>query len=179
MDTSQVTSMSQMFFNCRSLKKLDLSSFETHKVEDMSQMFNGCSDLRTLNITNFDTSNVKNMNGMFAGCETLEELDLSNFDTTNVKSMNNMFASTDALKAIKMGEKFVIPNKQVQDLKLADRTWINIGRGTVNNPKPTDKVGIGSDDLLKQTDKGNWVVKPETEYHGPFTVQIKIGRAHV
>lgn len=172
MDTSQVTDMSQMFANCRSLKELDLSTFKTNKVEDMSQMFSGCSDLRMLNLKNFDTSKVTNMNGMFSGCETLEELDLSKFDTTNVKSMNNMFEATDALKSIKFGEKFVVPNNQKDDLKLAEKTWINIGSGTVNNPKPTDKVGISSNELLARADKGNWVVKPDQEYRGPFTVQI-------
>lgn len=172
MDTSKVTNMSQMFSDCRSLKKLDLSSFDTNKVEDMSKMFSGCSDLKLLNITNFDTSKVTNMNGMFSGCETLEELDLSSFDTTNVKSMNNMFESTESLKSLKLGEKFVVPEHQEKKLNLTEKTWINIGNGTINNPKPTDKSGISSTELLTQADKGQWVVKPDQEYHGLFTVQV-------
>lgn len=172
MDTSQVTDMSQMFMNCRSLKNLDLTSFKTGQVQNMSQMFGGCSDLRTLNVANFDTSQVTNMNGMFAGCETLEELDLSKFDTTKVKNMTNMFESTDALKSLKLGKKFVVSKEQAPDLKLIDRTWIDIGTGTIENPKPTNKAGISSNELLAQSDKGNWVVKPDQEYHGPMTVQI-------
>ncbi|AYE39103.1 BspA family leucine-rich repeat surface protein [Companilactobacillus zhachilii] len=172
MDTSNVTNMSQMFLNCRSLKKLDLSSFNTNSVQDMSQMFGGCSDLRMLNITNFDTSKVTNMNGMFAGCETLEELDLSNFDTKNVQSMDNMFQATDALKSLKLGDKFVVPENKEKDLKLVDRTWIDVGTGTTKNPKPTNKIGISSDELLKHHDKGNWVVKPEKEYLGNFRIMV-------
>ena len=172
MDTSQVTNMSQMFLNCRSLKELDLSSFKTNQVSDMSQMFGGCSDLRMLNITNFNTSQVTNMNGMFAGCETLEKLDLSNFDTTNVKSMSNMFESSDALKSLKLGENFIVPKDKEADLKLVDKVWIDIGTGTEDNPKPKNKKGINSVELLALSDKGNWVEKPAKEYHGPMTVKI-------
>lgn len=172
MDTSQVTNMSQMFLNCRSLKELDLSSFKTNQVSDMSQMFGGCSDLRMLNITNFNTSQVTNMNGMFAGCETLEKLDLSNFDTTNVKNMSNMFKSSDALKSLKLGENFVVPKDKEAELKLVDKVWIDIGRGTENNPKPTNKKGINSVELLALADKGNWVEKPEKEYHGSMAVKV-------
>jgi len=172
MDTSQVTNMSQMFLNCRSLKELDLSSFKTNQVSDMSQMFGGCSDLRMLNITNFNTSQVTNMNGMFAGCETLEKLDLSNFDTTNVKNMSNMFKSSDALKSLKLGENFVVPKDKEAELKLVDKVWIDIGRGTEDNPKPTNKKGINSVELLALADKGNWVEKPEKEYHGSMTVKV-------
>jgi len=164
--------MSQMFLNCRSLKELNLTSFNTNSVQDMSQMFSGCSDLRMLNITNFDTKKVTNMNGMFAGCETLEELDLSNFDTKNVKSMDNMFQSSDALKSLKLGEKFVVPKNKEHNLKLVNRTWIDVGTGTIKNPKPTNKEGISSVELLKHHDKGNWVVKPEKVYKGDFKLII-------
>lgn len=172
MDTSQVTDMSQMFLDCHSLKKLDLSSFKTNQVQNMSHMFGGCRDLKSLNISNFDTSQVTDMTGMFAGCETLEELDLSSFDTTQVKDMSNMFESSNALKSIKLGKKFVVPNEQKKDLKLVNKTWVDIGKGTRDNPKPANKTGITSEDLLSEDNKGDWVVKPDREYKGPFTVQI-------
>ena len=35
-DTSRMTSMYEMFYNCRSLTSLDLSKFNTSKVKDMS-----------------------------------------------------------------------------------------------------------------------------------------------
>jgi len=172
MDTSQVTDMSRMFLNCSSLKELNLSHFDTNKVEDMSFMFGGCSGLTTLNLKNFDTSRVTNMNGMFSGCDTLEKLDLSDFDTSNVKNMSKIFDHSDSIKSLNLGEKFVVPENQAEDTKLADKTWINIGTGTETNPKPTDKKGINSVQLLSEANKGNWVVKPESAYVGPFTVKI-------
>ena len=71
-DTSNVTDMSCMFYDCSSLQELDLSSFDTSNVTDMCFMFNGCSSLQELDLSSFDTSNVKNMGSMFDGCSSLQ-----------------------------------------------------------------------------------------------------------
>ena len=47
-----------MFYECSSLKELNLSKFNTENVEDMSSMFNECSSLEVLNLSNFNTENV-------------------------------------------------------------------------------------------------------------------------
>ena len=60
--------MSYMFYNCSSLKELDLSNFNTNNVTNMSYMFFGCSSLNELNLFNFNTNNVINISGMFGGC---------------------------------------------------------------------------------------------------------------
>ena len=54
-------------------------------------MFDGCSSLKKLNISNFNTNNVTKMGCMFRGCSSLKELNLSNFNTNNVTNMNYMF----------------------------------------------------------------------------------------
>ena len=89
-DTSNATTMSQMFFECH-VKTLDVSSFNTSKVTDMYGMFGGCINLTHLNASSFDTSNVTDMNGMFAYCYELTSLDVSSFDTSKVTDMGNMF----------------------------------------------------------------------------------------
>lgn len=60
-DTSNVTSMYQMFENCNKLTTLDLSSFDTSKVTSMGYMFHGCTNLKEINLSSFDTSNVTAM----------------------------------------------------------------------------------------------------------------------
>ena len=57
--------MSYMFYECKSLKELNLSNFNTNNVINMEYMFCGCSSLQELNLSNFNTSNVYNMNRMF------------------------------------------------------------------------------------------------------------------
>ena len=39
-----------MFYDCKSLKSIDLSSFNTNNVTDMSYMFSGCESLKIENI---------------------------------------------------------------------------------------------------------------------------------
>ena len=50
--------MSCMFYNCSSLKELNLSNFNTKNVTNMSYMFGYCSSLKELNLSNFNTSKV-------------------------------------------------------------------------------------------------------------------------
>ena len=42
-----------MFYECSSLKELNISNFNTNKVNDMSYMFNEYSSLKELNLSNF------------------------------------------------------------------------------------------------------------------------------
>ena len=59
-----------MFEGCKSLKQLNLSSFNTNKVTNMISMFEGCSSLNELNISNFNFDNVTDMVYMFEGCSS-------------------------------------------------------------------------------------------------------------
>ena len=52
-----ISLMNRMFFGCFSLKKLNLSNFNTNNVTDMSEMFHGCSSLEEINLSSFNTSN--------------------------------------------------------------------------------------------------------------------------
>ena len=95
-NTSSVTDMSWLFFNCDSLYSLDVSSFDTGNVTNMSNMFNGCSGLTSLDVSSFDTGNVTNMAGMFSGCH-FSSLDLSGFETSHVTNMSSMFLNCGTL----------------------------------------------------------------------------------
>ena len=46
-------------------------------------MFSGCSSLKKLNLSNFNTVNVINMSGMFNSCSSLNEINISYFDIKN------------------------------------------------------------------------------------------------
>lgn len=96
-DTSNVTDMRSMFDGCTNLKSLDVSNFDVSNVTDMSNMFIGCSGLTSLDLSSFDTSNVTDMKSMFEQCDLLETLDLSSFDTSQVTNMGWMFYSCDNL----------------------------------------------------------------------------------
>ena len=96
-DTQNVTDMCRMFFNCSTLTQLDVTKFDTKNVTEMRNMFAGCSALTQLDVTKFDTKNVTDMSYMFFNCPALTQLDVTKFDTKNVTDMNEMFYSCSAL----------------------------------------------------------------------------------
>lgn len=103
-DTSNVTNMSNMFFEAfdqtENLIHLDLSSFDTSNVVDMSGMFSRCTKVQSIDLSSFDTSNVVNMNRMFFACNELITLDIAHFDTSNVVYMSRLFAECKKLRYV-------------------------------------------------------------------------------
>ena len=91
LNTSQVTDMHNMFYNCYYLQTIDFSGFDTRKVKDMRCMFYNCGSLKSLDISNFNTSEVTNMRSMFYHCIGLTTLDLSHLNTSKVSIMISMF----------------------------------------------------------------------------------------
>lgn len=103
LDTSEVTDMSWMFWDCGSLTNLDVSNFDTSNVEYMSGMFgyyNKESMLTSLDVSGFDTSKVRYMYSMFQNCSQLTSLDVSHFNTSNVRDMNWMFYDCNSLTSL-------------------------------------------------------------------------------
>ncbi|EPM6852559.1 BspA family leucine-rich repeat surface protein, partial [Enterococcus hirae] len=105
LDTSNVTTMSYMFYGMSSVTSLDVSSFDTSKVTDMGFMFCNMSSVTSLDVSGFDTSNVTYMTFMFKDMSNVTSLDVSGFDTSKVKEMVDTFAGTP-LKKLILGDTF-------------------------------------------------------------------------
>ena len=73
-DTSNVTNMSYMFFNCPNL--ISIPELNTSKAKNMSYMFRNCTNLIT--ITLLDVSSLLNVSNMFNNCTNLTNLTLKN-----------------------------------------------------------------------------------------------------
>jgi surface protein len=104
LDTSQVTNMLDMFYDCRKLTSLDVSNFNTSQVTDMSGMFERCSSLTSLDVSNFNESQVTDMSYMFYWCSSLTSLDLSNFNTSQVTDMSYMFYWCSSLTSLDLSD---------------------------------------------------------------------------
>ena len=102
LDTSNMTSMSRMFYNSKSLTNIDLSGFDTSKVVTMSYMFDGCTNLENLDVTNFNTSKVTSMYWMFNNLKKVTNLDLDSFDTSKVTNMAGLFRYCNSLINLKI-----------------------------------------------------------------------------
>ena len=99
LDTSKLSTMSNMFYHCEQVIELDTSGFNTSNVTNMERMFEGCYKVSSFNVSSFNTSNVLYMRYMFANC-SIAELDLSNFITNSVTNMEAMFYNCTQLNKL-------------------------------------------------------------------------------
>ena len=127
-DTSKVTSMTSMFFHMSSVTSLDLSGFDTSNVTDMRYMFYDMSNLTNLDLSNFNTSKVTDMASMFSSMGSITSLDVSSFDTSKVTDMSDMFADT-SLNKLTLGDHF----KAVGDTGLSAPKALNDGDQLTGN----------------------------------------------
>jgi len=126
LDTSDVTAMDNMFYDCNSLVNFNLDGFDTSNVTTMSYMFSGCNSIVNLDISGFSTANVKNMNSMFYGCNSLVSLNLSNFNTSSVTSMNSVFAGCDNLVSIFFLKSIASASEAVVINSISSNTYIYV-----------------------------------------------------
>lgn len=103
LNTSEVTTMYSMFYNCSKLSSVSLSGFNTKKVTSMVYMFYGCSSLTSLDLSSFDTSSLTECQWMFGTCSKLTDLNLNKFNTSGITNANNMFNGCSGLKKLTVG----------------------------------------------------------------------------
>ena len=96
-----------MFYNCSSLTKLNLSSFNTFNVKDMKRMFEKCSSLTSLDLSSFNTQNVISMAFMFNDCSSLKTINLSSFEATNANT-ECMFSGCEILLSFCSFDKNIV-----------------------------------------------------------------------
>ncbi|NTR21040.1 BspA family leucine-rich repeat surface protein [Enterococcus faecium] len=98
-DSSRVTSLSNMFADCSSLVSVNLSAINTWNVTSFRDMFARCTSLRSVNLKggNFNTSNVTDMQGVFYQCSSLTNVDLSSWNTNKVTNFQGMFGGCNSL----------------------------------------------------------------------------------
>ena len=100
LNTSECTSMSNMFKSCELLTDIDVSYFNTLKVKNMSMMFAHCAKLTALNLSSFGIDNVTNMDNMFLECSELTTIYCN--EAWSCNSSTNMFYGCMYLKGAVM-----------------------------------------------------------------------------
>ena len=72
--------MNAMFYDCKSLTKINASNFSFENVMIMSDIISGCKSLSNIDISNFNLQNVEFKNSMFDGCICLPENSRKKFE---------------------------------------------------------------------------------------------------
>ena len=71
---NKIKSLSNLFRNCKYIKKITFTKFKRKDIINMSSMFYRCLSLEILDISKLNTDKVKNMSEMFYGCNLLKEI---------------------------------------------------------------------------------------------------------
>ena len=163
-NTANVTTMFCIFAGCSSLTSLDVSGFNTSKVTDMTDMFYDCSGLRSLDVSGFNTSKVTKMNAMFYGCSGLTGLDLSNFNTSQVTDMNRMFTGCSGLTSLDLSSFNTSQVTDMMSMFLNCTSLRSLDVSSFNTAKVTNMSHMfGSCWNLASLDLNSWNTEKVTE----------------
>lgn len=103
-DVSKVAFMGHLFEGCKSLKRLDLSKWNTSSVEGNVPSFQNCENLEELNIRGLDFRGCGYLHYTFRNCKKLKHIDLTGvkFDTALIASY--VFAGCENLLSVTITE---------------------------------------------------------------------------
>ena len=142
-DTSSVTSMSRMFYQCSNL--VTIPQLDTSNVTDMTYMFRECSNLTT--IPQLDTSNVTDMTYMFRQCSNLTSI--PQLDTSKVRSMAFMFYDCSNLTTIPQLDTSSVTNMEKMFSFCYKLTTIDISHMNITSSYNSNGFAIDCYSLTK------------------------------
>ena len=102
-DTSNVTDMSNLFYNCSLLKDIKfISNWDTSNLTNISNLFYNCINLTSIDdISKWNLEKVENMSNLFYNCKNIISLpDISSWNTKSVKDMRSIFCNCSSLKSL-------------------------------------------------------------------------------
>ncbi|WP_125573313.1 DUF5776 domain-containing protein [Levilactobacillus huananensis] len=138
-NTSNVTDMTNMFYQLRQVASYDLSSFNTDKVTNAGSMFFGNSSLKSLDMSHLTFANLRISYFMFSG-SAIQKLRLDAFAPPANFTGWEMFGGNSALRQLTLGPKATLSDSaSLTDAnKIEDETYLNnwqaVGNGKVQNP---------------------------------------------
>ena len=143
LDTSGVTNMYSMFYNCLYLTTIDVSHFDTSKVTNMERMFSLCANLTTIDVSHFDTSKVTNMERMFNSCSNLTTiLNIMNMPTNYDRMCYYAATASGAQITLKYIDPVTSMNVDTLVNTKTSGNVINGGEGTFIPPKTGEAYAV-------------------------------------
>ena len=93
LDTSDVTTMSNMFRNCSKLAgEIDLSHFNMQNVTSVEQMFMNDGKITTLKLNNWDAPKLTKVYEIFQWCK-MASIEMNNFNAPVLSDVSDMFGN--------------------------------------------------------------------------------------
>ena len=169
-NTNNTKNMSYMFANCSNLTNINLSGLNAENVTNISYMFYSNSNLLNLDLSSFKTKSVTNMEKMFSLCINLQKVNLSNFDTQNVNNMSYMFKDCHELKKLDLSSfdtKNVIYINSIFD-SCFELQDLKLGKLDTSNVISMEKMFYDCQNLISIDDIKFFDTKNVTNMYGMF-----------
>lgn len=99
LDFSSIVDMTDMFFECVSLKKVEFNNIKGGKnIDTVTFMFYNCKAIEEIDLSCLKVQSVKRMRGMFSNCINLRKIDISTWNLSNLIDMKYILNSCRSLK---------------------------------------------------------------------------------
>jgi len=109
-DVSGIENFDGLFAFDNELETIDLTGWDTSNVTNMNSMFWNCTKLKeVIGIENLDVSNVTTFGSLFDSCFSLKEIDISLWNTPNCLNCGYMFDSCTNLVAVNGLDELKLP----------------------------------------------------------------------
>ena len=155
LDTSNMTTLKNMFNYCTNLKTVDIKHFNTSKVVYTDSMFANCNSLTSIDLSGWNVSSLANTGSMFSYCTSLTEINLSTWNPTKMVSSSGMFNNCKVLKKLDIrnwvftsslnsyNNMFVNVPKACLIIVKDDtaRNWVKARRSDLTNIKTVAELG--------------------------------------
>ena len=153
-DISELDDLSGVFARLNKVEVVDISGWDTSNVTTMEDMFSQCTKLKKIiGIENLDVSNVEYANNMFYFCKNLVELYLTNWNPISLENAWSMFYRCSNLKIIKNIENWQLPN--INDVSYmfynCAKLDVDLSNWDLTKIKNSLKAGIVDDSGIAET----------------------------
>ena len=102
LDTSNLTSCANMFYNCKNITKADMSGWDLSNVTTMGSCFAQDTALKEVVFPTTKSNKITSVAGMFSMCKGLTRLDLSNFEITGLREISSCFRENTNLEYLNL-----------------------------------------------------------------------------
>ena len=100
-NTTELTSAYNMFYNCTNLTYVDLRNSNFSKTNSIERMFAYCTNLITIDgLNDIDVYNVDNMGGVFTDCSNIQKLNIDKWNVSKVTNFGAIFRRCSKLTAL-------------------------------------------------------------------------------
>lgn len=153
-NTSNLTSTYNLFYNCTNLIYVDLRNSDFSNIETIERMFTYCSNLLKIDgLNDINISKVHNMGGLFSDCVKIKELEVSNWDVSQVTNFGAVFRRCSALSHVDVS-KWDTSNGVIMSgifTNCSNLTEIDVSNWVVGNAETISQMFYGCTKLSKLT----------------------------